>query len=273
VIWVFLAALLWSQLSLGGTAQAASLPLTITFQSSSTPITFGETAILATDDGGNGNLLVSQNVSLAQSCQLQSLSFYVATAAGNLRLGVYDATGPSGGPGALVAQTASFAPTTGWNTQPTTAQSALTSGTYWLAYLPSSSSLRFRKATAAGTSVKYQSFTFGLMPATFPSGPFPDPKHVSLYATCLGGPPSPLTVSFNPPSPSIACEAAPGSVVSSLVPSGGNGNPITYSPLSGDTADFRLSSTSPPANVIVGPSGITPANCGTTSSVDVTATQ
>jgi hypothetical protein len=271
VIWVFLAALLWSQLSLGGAAQSASLPLTIMFQQSA-PITFGETAILATDDGGNGNLLVSQNAALAQSCQLQSLSFYVATAAGNLRLGVYDATGPSGGPGALVAQTASFAPATGWNTKPTTAQPMLSSGTYWLAYLPSSSSLRFRKATAAGTSVKYQSFTFGPMPVTFPAS-LSDPKHISFYVTCLGGPPSPLTVSFNPPAPSIACEAAPGSVVSSLVPSGGNGSPITYSPLSGDTADFRLSSTSPPANVIVGPSGITPANCGTTMSVSVTATQ
>jgi hypothetical protein len=272
MIRAFLFALLWSQLSLGGAAQASSLPLTITFQSSSAPITFGETAILATDDGGNGNFLSSQNAQLGQSCQLQSLSFYVTAVAGNLRLGIYDATGPNGGPGALVAQTASFAPTAGWNTRMTTAQPTLSSGTYWLAYLPSSNSLRFRKSTATGVSLIWKEFTFGPMPATFPSSPYPDPKHVSLYATCASSAPSPLTVSFDPSSPSIACEAAPGALVSTITAAGGNGGPITWS-MTGDTGNFKLNATPSVVSVIVGPNGVAPSACGTSRSVDVTATQ
>lgn len=50
-------------------------------------------------DSGNGNLLLAQDAVLSQPGTLQSLSFYV-TAAGRLRLGLYDATGPGGGPGA-----------------------------------------------------------------------------------------------------------------------------------------------------------------------------
>ena len=57
----------------------------------SNTITIGETNVLSTDDAGNGNLLVSQQVSLSQSATIQSLSFYVATASGHLRLGIYDA--------------------------------------------------------------------------------------------------------------------------------------------------------------------------------------
>src|SRR5262249_7837398 len=64
-----------------------------------TTITMGETAILPTDNGGDGNLLVAYSVTLAEGAILQSLSFYVTTPGGQLRLGVYDASGPGGGPG------------------------------------------------------------------------------------------------------------------------------------------------------------------------------
>lgn len=84
------------------------------------PQTFGETTILPGADNGNANLLVAQAATLTQGGTLQSLSFYVTTAAGNLRLGIYDASGPGGGPGALLASTASFAPASGWNTVLTT---------------------------------------------------------------------------------------------------------------------------------------------------------
>ncbi|MEK7138619.1 MAG: hypothetical protein AAB799_00365, partial [Patescibacteria group bacterium] len=57
-------------------------------------ITIGETTILPADDSGNGNLLLAQSTTLSQTATIQSLSFYVTTAAGNLRLGIYDATGP-----------------------------------------------------------------------------------------------------------------------------------------------------------------------------------
>src|SRR5262245_38646466 len=69
------------------------------------PITIGETAVLPGTDSGNANLLLVQSTALAQAGTVQSLSFYVRAAAGNLRLGIYDATGANGGPGALKAQT------------------------------------------------------------------------------------------------------------------------------------------------------------------------
>jgi hypothetical protein len=98
-------------------------------------ITIGETNVLSTGDGGNGNLLCSQNTTLSQTATIDSLSFYVTTAAGNLRLGIYDATGPNGGPGALKAQTSSFKAVKGWNTANVVTPVTLQPGTYWLAYL------------------------------------------------------------------------------------------------------------------------------------------
>src|SRR5688572_12963448 len=63
------------------------------------PITIGETSILPSGDSGNGNLILSTQVSLSQTATIESLSFYVTTASGNLRLGIYDATGAGGNPG------------------------------------------------------------------------------------------------------------------------------------------------------------------------------
>jgi hypothetical protein len=77
-------------------------------------ITRGDTNIEAAADGGNGNLLVAQQVALSQTATIQSLSFYVTTASGNLRLGIYDASGPSGAPKVLKAQTRALRHRSGW---------------------------------------------------------------------------------------------------------------------------------------------------------------
>jgi hypothetical protein len=146
-------------------------------------ITIGETNILPLDDNGNGNLLLAQNASLSQTATIQSLSFYVTVAGGNLRLGIYDASGPSGGPGAKRAETASFTPVVGWNTANVITPVSLSAGTYWLAYLPSSNTLAFKKDTTAGVSGKYCSYTYGVMPATFSTAPASTTSHWSLYAT------------------------------------------------------------------------------------------
>jgi hypothetical protein len=125
-----------------------------------------------------------QDASLSRTATIQSLSFYVNTAAGSLRLGIYDATGPGGGPGALKAQTNAFAPVVGWNTANVITPVSLAPGSYWLAYFPSSSSLSF--ATNFGTgSYKYASMTFGAMPATFPAIAGQGVTHWSVYATLV----------------------------------------------------------------------------------------
>src|SRR5262245_35297556 len=90
----------------------------------------GENVVMAIDDFDNGNLLLAQQASLEEAGAVQSLSFYVTNAAGTLRLGIYDATGPSEGPGAKVAETAEFTPAVGWNTVNVIAPVALPVGTY-----------------------------------------------------------------------------------------------------------------------------------------------
>ena len=145
-------------------------------------ITIGETNILSVTDSSNANKLVAQPATLSQTATIQSLSFYVATASGNLRLGIYDATGPGGGPGAKKAETDSITPTTGWNTVNVITPVSLPPGTYWLAYLPSSNGLNFRAERTGGTSKLY-SFPFGTMPATFSTTPGSSVWRWSLYAT------------------------------------------------------------------------------------------
>src|SRR5262245_158949 len=152
-----------------------------------TPGNFGETKVLSTGDSGNGNLLVAQKAQLTQAGKLESLSFYVATASGNLRLGLYDATGPNGGPGALLAQTASTAAVTGWNTIDVQTPVDLAAATYWLTYLPSSDGLAFVKARDGTSSGVSASFTYGAMPGSFPSSSSTTASHWSMYGTVLTG--------------------------------------------------------------------------------------
>jgi hypothetical protein len=146
-------------------------------------ITIGETAVLSAGDGGNGNLLLAQMAKLSQTATIQSLSFYVTNPKGNLRLGIYDATGPSGGPGALKAQTNAFATVKGWNTSPVVTPVSLVPGNYWLAYLPSSNNLGFVKQNNSG-NCWYYTHTFGVLPSKFSTAPTScTPTTWSLYAT------------------------------------------------------------------------------------------
>ena len=130
---------------------------------------------------------MAQSAVLTQTATIQSLSFYVTTAAGNLRLGIY-ASSAGGGPGALKASTASFAPVAGWNTQVVSTPVALPAGTYWLSYLPSSNTLGFRIRDDASSSGRYYSLPFGALPASFSTTPSNTPSHWSFYATLTTAP-------------------------------------------------------------------------------------
>jgi hypothetical protein len=79
----------------------------------------------------------------------------------------------------------------------------------------------------------------------------------------------PLQIVFTPAKPSIACDSAPGTVVSALSVTGGDGNAVTYTASAGDTGDFAVSG----VNVVVGAKGIAAATCGTTPTVTITANQ
>jgi hypothetical protein len=155
---------------------------TATFDAVSTPITMGETTVFGSVDSGNGNLLLVQDATLSESAYIESLSFYVIRAAGQLRLGVYDATGAGGNPGNLVAATNAFTPGPGWNTASVVNPAQLPAGNYWLAYFPSDSALSFATNFSLG-SFRAASLPFGPMPAIFPSIEIQGTTHWSLYGT------------------------------------------------------------------------------------------
>ena len=157
--------------------------LACAFPCAAQTVTIGDTAIEAAADNGNGNLLLAQQAVLAQPATLQSLSFYVTTASGKLMLGVYAPNGPNGGPGSMVASTSAFTAVKGWNTQSTLTHPLLQSGTYWLAYFPSSNNLAFRKQNNTGPCWM-KPLTFGNLPATFPTTPDScTPTTWSFYAS------------------------------------------------------------------------------------------
>ncbi len=147
-------------------------------------VTIGSTTVYSGgNDSGNGNLLLAQVGKLSQTATVQSLSFYVTAASGNLILGIYDATGSGGGPGALKATTASFVPVKGWNTAKVKTPVSLAAGSYWLAYLPSSNALGFLKMNTTG-NCKYYSYAFGALPSKFSTSPAScNPTTWSFYAT------------------------------------------------------------------------------------------
>ncbi len=171
--------------SCSGSNGGANASCSAQLQSGTSAITMGETKTLTSVDTGNGSLLVAQQATLSQSATVQSISFYVVKASGNLELGIYDATGPAGGPGALKATTISLTPVTGWNTANVTTPVTLPAGNYWLAYLPSSNSLQFAADYTTGTYV-YVANTYGPLPATYSTSTRGGTTHWSFYATLAG---------------------------------------------------------------------------------------
>jgi hypothetical protein len=159
-----------------------STAVSITVDNGNT-LTIGETTITPNNDNGNANLLIAQQATLPQTATIQSMSFYVVNASGNLRLGIYDASGPGGGPGAKKAETAEITPITGWNTANVTTQASLPAGSYWLAYLPSDNNLSFRNSSSTTTPSRFYAFTYGTMPATYSTAPSTTTSHWSFYAT------------------------------------------------------------------------------------------
>lgn len=148
-----------------------------------TEVHIGETYITSVDDYGNANLMVAQHTTLSQEATIQSLSFYVTQAAGNLRLGIYDDA--NGNPGSLVAKTDEFVPVVGWNTQSVQTPVLLPPGSYWLAYLPESNDLhsRFGWPGEGQETGRYYSYTYSEMPVTFSSSAWSGEFQSSFYAT------------------------------------------------------------------------------------------
>jgi hypothetical protein len=164
------------------------------------PATSGSTS---TDDSGNANSVLTQSATLSQTATLQSLSFYVTTAAGNLVLGIYDATGPGGQPGHLLATASQFTPIVGWNTRAVITPVVLAPGNYWLAYLPSDNDLHFVVSHIGTFYASTANMPLGQLPSVFPSsGSHTEVGNWSFYATLTpGGTPAPSPASTPTPGP------------------------------------------------------------------------
>ena len=144
----------------------------------------GETNILDNDDSGNNDMVLAQDAILANAASIESLSLYVGNAAGNVRLGIYDDTGPNGGPGAKKAETNDVPATAGWMTVPVITPVVLPAGTYWLAYAVSDGGLSTKKAgDGTGNLATMQQPYGGPLPDPFSTTPNTDTDHWSLYAT------------------------------------------------------------------------------------------
>ncbi len=235
-----------------------------------TPGTFtmGETNILSGDDSGNGNLIIAQQTNLPQSGAIQSLSFYVGTASGRLRLGVYN--NASGRPGTLMAQTAEFTPTVGWNTQNVITPAHLTAGTYWLVFLAENNSLHMR-VQQTGTAWDY-SYAFGALPNTIPGSPASGNYHFSLYATLTEGA-APTSTPTNTPVPPTATHTP----TNTSVPSTATNTPIN-TPTNAATATPTNTSepptaTSTPTNTLVPPTATNTPAVGNTGWLSPSADQ
>jgi hypothetical protein len=164
----------------GGGAQ------TVTFTGTSGAFVIGQSTVLPIDDSGNGNWMIAQSATLSKTATIESLSFYVVSAAGSLRLGVYDATGPGGGPGAKVAETPEITTTTvGWDSANVVSPVSLSAGTYWLAYLSSSDALHSRRTGDGGGASQYYVLPYGPLPSTFATGATTDTVQWSVFATLV----------------------------------------------------------------------------------------
>jgi hypothetical protein len=165
-----------------------SAPFSIGASQAQTAITIvGLSTIGTALDSGNGNRLAATKVSISQSAVIQSLSFYAATASGQLILGLYDSTGPNGQPGNLLATTSVFTPVNGWNTVNVVTPVLLNVGTYYLAHLPSTSALIVAKDPGSGVSYNY-SVAFGALPTAFATtGLSSTGDEWSFYATLTTG--------------------------------------------------------------------------------------
>ncbi len=148
-------------------------------------VIIGNHSVFTTSDNGNANLLLASECVLSQPATIQSISFYVTAASGQMYLGIY--SGSTSQPFQLLASTPVFTPANGWNTQKVSAPLLLQTGTYWLAYLPNSNSLGFVKQDVGLGSV-WVGYQFSIMPPTFPTtGVTTTSSQWSLYATLNTG--------------------------------------------------------------------------------------
>jgi hypothetical protein len=156
--------------------------LALVLGGSAQTVNIGITNLLPNVDQGNAGLIMAQETTLSQAATLQSISFYIQTVDGTVRLGLYDSTGTQGTPGNKLAETPAITPSAGWNAVPVLTPASLAPGTYWLAYEAETNSAQYLTIYNVG-SIVFAAQTFGDLPTTFPASPVSSAGQWSFYAT------------------------------------------------------------------------------------------
>lgn len=151
----------------------------------------GVTSVLSGSDNLL-NYLVSYRVTLDSDSTIRSLSVYVKTAAGNMRMGVYSDN--SNNPGTLLAYTNEFSPVVGWNTVQTN-EVELQPGNYWIAFESDTSSMILAALSSGGVHRYKSSWTYGALPSSFPTPIGSGSWQYSVYANLSSEPPEPCDLS------------------------------------------------------------------------------
>lgn len=174
---------IYATLAAGSSATPTPTP-TPTPTTTPTAITLGNTSVLSGTDSNMANYLVAYRVGLGQAAVVKSLNIDVKTASGNMVLGLY--SDASGKPGSLLAQTGAFAAVAGWNSAAVTNQSvALEPGDYWLCMEATSNTLVLAAQSSGGTHAYAGGWTYGTLPATFPTLSGTGAWQYSFYASLV----------------------------------------------------------------------------------------
>jgi hypothetical protein len=161
-----------------------------------TGITAGDTVVHSQVLTPGANVMWTNWYTLSTSSTIQSISLYVDTAGGTLRMGLYSCPSASTH-GDWVAETDEFTPTVGWNTRNVVTPVATPAGKYCIAYRASSSALKIRwYSTPLDNSFWGMSSTAGTsLPSVFASSAsYMYGGLVSVYANFGGTPNAAPTV-------------------------------------------------------------------------------
>lgn len=118
--------------------------------------------------------------SLTEQGTIQTIHLYLYTAAGNLRLAIYNDN--AGAPNELQCETNSEAASTGWNELTPTTTPTLSAGTYWICLQVDSSTSHLGEGSGDTNQTYGDNHTYG----TFPDPATPDDYWdvvLSIYAT------------------------------------------------------------------------------------------
>jgi hypothetical protein len=137
------------------------------------------------DEGNMQDLLTARKVTLTATQTFSGITMYTTTSGGNVRYGLYDATGPSGQPGNKLAETPEIFNDFGYSPAYFPNRLALGPGDYWVAFLVADNGANTRKDSASGSYCRY-SYTYGSLPATFSTSPTCGTTDYSIFLLPVG---------------------------------------------------------------------------------------